>query len=184
MVMNKKEIRILILSIALSLAGAASANAGLVSLHSASNDVSQLPHAEVLCSAPNDLSDLFNAEYFTCELTPNEKITVAELTFKNIRSRTKERDNRRFFNESIGKNSAVQGLLLSCLSGSLFDFSIVTNIDKHGFWNVSSNYAGTTPGTDQVNYEFKSDPNSNNNNYDMTPAIDTDTRFQIYHRSP
>jgi hypothetical protein len=187
MVMNIEKMTILFFVIAIGLAAATSVNAGLVTSDSAPNDVSQLPNVEVLCSAPNDLSDLLNAEYFTCELTPTEKITVAELTFKNIRSRTKERDSRRFFNEGIGKNLAVQSLLLSHLSGSLFgkpqNFNLVTNFDKLGFWNASSNYTETTSDTDQVNLELKIDPNYNGS-YDMTPAINTETQLQIFHHSP
>jgi hypothetical protein len=157
--MNKKEIRTLVLAIALSLAAATSVNAGFVELYSTPNDLPDMsyllelystpnslpdiPYLLDLYSTPNDLPSPLYTEYFTCALLPNEKITVAALMFTNTRSKTKERDDRGFINQGVGKPQ---------------NFNVATDFYKLGFWNVLSASAETTHGTYQANLELKITP--------------------------
>ena len=170
----------LLFAIAMSLAAAASANAGLTALHSAPNDLPNMSRLAALYSTPNDLPDPLNAEYFAWALSPNEKITVAALMFINTRGRTKERDDRLFINQGIGNNFAVQNILMSnrldSLGGKPQNLNTIIDFGKLGFWDVLSAYAKTTPGTDQADLEIKIDPDYNDISYDPKPVIDTETR--------
>jgi hypothetical protein len=156
---NRQTIALLCL-IAIGLVAAISANAGLVTSRSMPNNVSELPHAEILLSAPNDLSDLSQTEYVTNPtLTPNEKITVAALISTNTQSRTKERDNRLFINQDVGKTQ---------------NFNMAIDFDKLGFWKTLSAYAETIHGTGQANFELRIDPDCNDYPEDVAPVIITE----------
>jgi hypothetical protein len=186
--MNKKKMGILLFAIALGLAAATSANAGLIMSHSTPNDVPELSRVEALHSAPNDLSDLPHTEYFTnLTLTPNEKITGTAMAFTNTPDWTKENNDRMSVNQGISNNAAVRSILMSnrldSLGGKSQKFNTVVDFGKLGLWDVLNAYAETKPDTDQADLEFKITPDYNDLSYDLKPAIDTETRIQIYHHS-
>jgi hypothetical protein len=186
--MKKKEMRTLLFAIALSLAAATSANAGLAVLHSTPNDVSELSRMEMLHSAPNDLSDLSHAEYFTWVVGPNEKIIGEVLTVTKIRDWTKESNSNKSTNHGAGSNFAGQVKLISnrsnSLDGKLQNLNMIADFGKLGFWNVLSAHSETAPSMDQAASEFRIDPNYNDFNYDVTPAITTETQTPAVRHSP
>lgn len=178
----------LLFAIAMGLAIAASANAGLIISHSTPNDVPELSRVEALHSAPNNLSDLPHTEHLTSlTLTPNEKITGTAMAFTNTPDWTKESDDRMSVNQGISNNAAVRSILMSnrldSLGGKSQKFNTVVDFGKLGLWDVLSVYAETELDTDQAGLEFKIDPDSNDLSYDLKPVIDTETRVQIYHHS-
>jgi len=118
----------------IGLAAVTSVNAGLMVHHSTPNDLPDRPDLAAFCSTPNDLSELSGAEYFTCALVPNEKITVAALVFTSTRGRTKERDDRWFINQGLGSWRAS-------LAGKPQNRNTAIDFDKLGLWNV----LGLTP---------------------------------------
>lgn len=184
-VMNNRRTMTLFCAIAIGLVAATSANAGLVMLHSAPNDLPKLSHLD---SAPNDLSNVPGAKYYTVAITPNEKITGAALRFTNIPGRTRESDNRLFVNQSVGNNFAGQGRLISnrpdWLGGKLQNLNMANDFSKTGLYDIFSVYSDIAPDTDQANLEFKIAPDSNDLSYDLKPAINTEVQTQIYHHSP
>jgi hypothetical protein len=182
------EMRILLCAIALSLAAAASANAGLVTFQ----------------PTPNDLSDLPHTEYFTWginfTLAPNEKITGAALTFNNIWDWTKENNDHLFVhlldniksgsrsyvdNQGGGDNFASKGPLVGDWSdqfgGKPRNFNLVFDFSSPGLLNVLNNFAETIPGKNKANFGFGIDPDCHYHNDGVTFTITTETTTPIIH---
>lgn len=179
--MKKREMGILLCVIALSLAAATSANAGLT----------------VFQPTPNNLSELPHAEYFTWginyTLPSNEKITGAVLTFTNIWDWTKESDDHLFIhlldnpkagvtsyvdNGGGGDNFAGQGVLVTNWSdpegGKPRNFNLVLDFGKLGLLDALNAYIKTIPGKGKANFGFGIDPDCHYYDDGVTFTITTE----------
>ncbi|MGD0572935.1 MAG: PEP-CTERM sorting domain-containing protein [Sedimentisphaerales bacterium] len=179
--MKKREMGTLLCVIALGLASATSANAGMV----------------VFSPTPNNLTVLPHAEYFTWginfTLPSNEKITDAVLTFTNIWDWTKESDDHLFIhlldnpkagvttyvdNGGEGDNFAGQGKLVSNWSdpagGSPRNFNLVLDFGKLGLLDALNAYLKTIPGKGKANFGFGIDPDCHYYDSGVTFTITTE----------
>jgi hypothetical protein len=184
----KREMRTLVNAIAICLAAGTSANAGLITFH----------------PTPNDLSDLPHAEYFTWginfTLAPNETITGAPLTFKNIWDWTTENNDHLFVhlldninsgsrsyvdNQGGGDNFAGKGPLIGDWSdpagGKSRNFNLVFDFGPLGLLSTLNNFAETIPGKDKVNFGFGIDPDCHYYNDGVTFTITTETTTPVVH---
>jgi hypothetical protein len=144
---------ILFFATVISLFAAACVNAGLVQFHEAPNDLSDLSEMTAVYSTPNDLPDFSYTEFFAGVPAPNEKIAVAVLTFSDIKSRTRERDERLFINLRTDNNLEIRRRLLSKWAESLVSktqrYNINADFNKFEFWNTFKAYNDTLPDTDK-----------------------------------
>jgi hypothetical protein len=187
-VMKKREMGTLLCVIALCLAAATSANAGLVTFHPTPNDLRVLPHAEFFTWGID----------FT--LSPNEKITGASLTFANIWDWTRENNDHLFVhlldnispstisyvdNQGGGDNFAGKGPRVGVwsdpLGGRPRNFNLVFNFSSPGLLDALNNFAETTPGTGKANFGFGIDPDCHYYNNGVTLIITTETQTQTGH---
>jgi hypothetical protein len=178
--MKNRQMVTLLFAIATGMVAATSANAGLKALRSTPNDLSNLPRIAGFHLTLNDLPNLPHAKYFILALTPNEKITGSALTFTNIRNWTKKCDEHIFVNHGIDDNLAVHSTLVSNLSNSLGsklqNFNAVIDFGKLGPLNALNDYARTTAGLGQADFEFRVDSDCNDYPDDMAPVITTEPR--------
>jgi hypothetical protein len=177
--------------IAIGLFTATSANAGVTVFHPTPNDLSELPHAEYFTWGIN----------FT--LAPNEKITIAALTFNNIWDWTQETNDHLFVhlldniklgsisyvdNEGGGDNFAGQGTLVGNWSDPFGDkprnFNLVFDFGSLGLLDTLNTYATTTPGTGKANFGFGIDPDCHYYNDGVAFTITTETKPTIQTPEP
>jgi hypothetical protein len=186
--MKKREMRTLLCAIALGLAAATSANAGLT----------------VFQPTPNDLSDLPHEYYFTwginLTLAQDEKITAAKLTFTNIWDWTKESGDHLFVhlldniksgsrsyvdNQGGGDNFAGKGALVGDWSdpvgGKSQNFDLVFDFGSLELLGVLKDFALTAPGKNKVNFGFGIDPDCHYYNDGVTFTMTTETTCPIIH---
>jgi hypothetical protein len=186
--MKKREMKTLVCAIALGLLAAASANAGLVTFKPTPNDLSERPHEYYFTWGIN----------FT--LAPDEKITAATLTFKNIWDWTKENNDHLYIhlldniksdsrsyvdNQGGGDNFAGLGMLVDNWSdpngGKSRNFDLVLDFGSLGLLGTLNNFAQTAPGIGKANFGFGIDPDCHYFNDGVSFIVKTEPKCPIIH---